>query len=1009
MLSSCEHGTQGNFRECATLAEKYGLKWRYVTEAYFVKDRFEKDKTNAHMILAAKTAKGIGDLNFALSEANISGYYYRPRIDLDILSGLDPKDVFVTTACVGGIYRYGFEEAEKLILTLASRFRGSFMLEIQYHEFARQKEVNQFLLRMYRKHGIPLIMGCDSHFIHPEDKVLRDQRLEANHIVYEEELDFHMDYPTDDEAFDRFIKQGVFSKAQILEAMENTNVFLDFEDVQLDRSRKIPTLYPNLSQVERNQLYRDIVYGEWEKYAAAAGLTEEEQSARLEGIAYEVDTIMSTNMSDYFLLDYEIAKRAKELGGVLTPTGRGSAVSYFTNMLLGLSSVDRYSIPVEMFPDRFISADRILSGSSPDIDLNCGNVEVFQQAQEEVLGKWRSAPMVAYGTLKRLSAWKMYCRANNVPFDTANELSDKLRAYETAAKYAAEEERDNVFDYIPKEYHEYVRMSEKYLGMVDSISPHPCAHLLCTEDIRREIGIYRLNPKTGKKKPVYAAFIDGNTAEAFGYLKNDLLSVQVVKINREAYQRAGVPQPDVRELLRLTQNDPAAWRMYADGLVMGLNQVEQDATREKVMRYKPRNITELASFVAAVRPGFKSMLPVFLERKRFTYGIPAFDTLIQTREMASSFVLFQEQIMKTLQYAGFTAPESYAAIKAISKKKSEKVLPLRERFLQGFAARILQEDSDTQKAADMSAKVWQIIEDTTEYLFNSSHAVCVALDSLYGAYAKAHYPMEYYVTLLRNYTEKGDKERIALVKEEMLKGFGIRVVPCRFRQDNRDYFLDHAGKTISDALASVKHISGRVAEALYDMRNRVYPTFTDLLYAMETHSAFDATNVQALIRMGYFEEFGTAGKLLRLYQEFKRGSSRFSKTHIPGTQQKRLENLRAMEADMPEEEIPLAEQVKFEVEHYGTVVSVFHTDRQYAVLDVDVRYSPKLRLYNLNTGTIGVMKARKDDYKKQPVEVGDILTLRKWEKRPAYRYTDGKPVKKDGVYDLWLSKYTVAQ
>ena len=253
VLSSCEHGNQGNYRECALLAEKYSLRWRYVSEAYFVKDRHEKDNTNCHIILAAKTAKGVGDLNFALSEANISGFYYRPRVDMELLLSLDPKDVFVTTACIAGVFKYGEEEAEKLILCFAQHFRDSFMLEVQYHDTEKQQEVNQFLLKLYRRHGIPLIMGTDSHFIYPEDAVLRQQRLEANHIRYEDESGWYMDYPSGAEAYRRFQKQGVLSDAQIREAIANTNVFLTFEDVIFDRSKKLPSIYPNLSQEERKR------------------------------------------------------------------------------------------------------------------------------------------------------------------------------------------------------------------------------------------------------------------------------------------------------------------------------------------------------------------------------------------------------------------------------------------------------------------------------------------------------------------------------------------------------------------------------------------------------------------------------------------------------------------------------------------------------------------------------------------------------------------------------------
>lgn len=332
------------------------------------------------------------------------------------------------------------------------------------------------------------------------------------------------------------------------------------------------------------------------------------------------------------------------------------------------------------------------------------------------------------------------------------------------------------------------------------------------------------------------------------------------------FEAIGIRQPSVNELLELSDGDSETWSMYAKGLTMGLNQVERDKTRAKVMQFKPKNITELSAFVAAVRPSFQSMLPIFLARQRFSYGIPAFDKLIQSRDLPSSFILYQEQLMKVLQYGGFSAPESYVAIKAIGKKHPEKVLPLRQRFLDAFARRIREDDPTCgeSKAMTMAEAVWKIIEDATSYLFNSSHAVCVALDSLYGAYAKSHFPLEFYVTLLKTYSAKGDKARISQARQEMKHGFGIELVPCRFRQDNRDYFIDHKRNTISDALSSVKHIGRGVANALFQWRENQYAWFTDVLYDMEMHSAFDATSMEILIRMGYFAEFGSIGKLLAL-------------------------------------------------------------------------------------------------------------------------------------------------
>lgn len=383
ILSSCEHGMMGNVRECYDLAKKYNLKWRYVAEVYFVKDRLAedanglRDRKNCHMILAAKTEKGMGDLNEVISEANISGYYYRPRIDMELLMRLDPKDVFVTTACIAGVWGYGYSEnketgewkfdwtePDKIVRQLHAHFGNSFMLEVQCHPDEKQKVLNAHILELYRSDGIPIIAGMDSHFICPEDKALRDLRLEANHLVYADEGMWFMDYPSDEEAYQRFVDQGILSPAQIQEALDNTNVFLEFEDIEFDKGKKLPTIYPNLTQEERNEKYRQLVTSKWDEYKK--NVPQDKWPEYEAGINYEMDVITSTNTSDYFLLDYEWIRKAKEMGGQLTKTGRGSAPSFFTNTLLGFSSIDRFALPITMYPDRFISADRLKAGSLPD-------------------------------------------------------------------------------------------------------------------------------------------------------------------------------------------------------------------------------------------------------------------------------------------------------------------------------------------------------------------------------------------------------------------------------------------------------------------------------------------------------------------------------------------------------------------------------------------------------------------------------------------------------------------
>lgn len=628
------------------------------------------------------------------------------------------------------------------------------------------------------------------------------------------------------------------------------------------------------------------------------------------------------------------------------------------------------------------------------------------------MGDWHSAPMIAFGTLKRLSAWKMYCRAENVPFEDANAVSENLKQYERDVKYTEDEEEKeliNVFDYVPEEYHDQLRMSEKYLGLIDSISPHPCAYLLCMKDIRREIGVYRINSGQGsKKKVVYAAYIDGATAEKFGYLKNDLLKVDVVKVNADIYKRIGIEQPPVPQLLRMVDGDEATWSMYAKGHTLGLNQAEKEKSTAKVMRYKPRNISEMSAFVAAIRPAFQSKVNDFLDRRHFDYDIPALDEQLQTKEMPSSYILYQEQMMKVLQYGGFSAPASYSSIKAIAKKHPEKVLPLKAQFLQGFSDKLIEGGTHEETAEETSSQVWQIISDACGYGFNSSHSASVALDSMYTAYAKAHYPFETYVALMTNYAEKGDKERIERARIEMRKAFGISMTPCRFRQDNRDFFIDKEKRTISDTLMSVKHISRRVADVLYHMRDNQYDCFIDLLHEMNGKPVFDIRNTEILIRMGYFEEFGSSGKLLAIMKAFNEGPICYKKSYVEKTKLKRLAALREFEQSLPESDIPMDEQLRFEIEHMGTPVSIYPKERwSAAVLAVDEKYSPKLDLYNVAKGTVGRMKIKKDLFKRRPLKVGDVITIYDFDKRPARMYVNGKSVINPSVQEIWLKEYKI--
>lgn len=528
-----------------------------------------------------------------------------------------------------------------------------------------------------------------------------------------------------------------------------------------------------------------------------------------------------------------------------------------------------------------------------------------------------------------------------------------------------------------------------------NISVHNCAYLLYDGSIREEIGLIKCKSETTKKEYM-TAVIDGAIAENYKFLKNDILKVDVVLLIDLIYKRIGLKHHTVNELMELVKNDQAVWDIYANGYTMGVNQVEKASTTRKSMKYKPRNVSELSAFIAAIRPAFKSMYSKLENREDFSYGIPAFDKILQTEELPQSFILYQEQTMNTLNYAGFPIDECYGIIKAIAKKHPEKVKPLKERFITGFKDKIMQDDGiPADKAEEDSARVWQIISDSCGYGFNSAHAYCMALDSLYNAYLKAHYPYEFYEVLLQTYSDKGKKDKVAELKQEMSKAFGIKEGEYKFGLDNRKFKADPDNQTIYPSLLSIKGLSQGCANDLYAMGQKKYENFYELWKDMKKKKNLNSGKVNTLIEIGYFDDFGTIGKIKRfidiLDQLYDR--SQFSKSNPPVEflpiirkySEETDKQYRKFDYDaalteiwetLEDTDIPFNERLKYELQNIGyvkTLVPDMSPDYAF-VQEYECKYkNPKLTLYRLADGSTEIVKVRRKKYDEAPINVGDII------------------------------------
>lgn len=690
-------------------------------------DRHEEDRSNCHIWIGAKNENGREWINEVLSQANEDGFYYQPRLDEELLDLLPAGDVWITTACVAG-WKYRSEEEDRLKALwkkLYDKHGDNFMFEVQYHPSERQKELNRYILELRKEIPAPIIMGCDSHYIDADGAELRTDFLvsKEDRKAYDDEEDWFMDYPDGDTAVRRFREQGVLTDAEIKSAINQTNCFLEVEEYEcdiFDDSTKLFSLHPDWTQEQKDAEYMRLVQEGWEAYKPE--VDPELYPVYEQAIKEETDTVKQCGMSDYFIDDYYIMKRGKELGGHLTTTGRGSCVGFFTNKLLGFTEVDRIAAKVKMYPERFMTAERILETQSiPDLDQNVAEQDIFAEGQAQVCGRDHAVQMLAYGTQKASAAWKMFAKSQNIDFATANEVSAQIKRYENKLRTVDEEEKDSVdiMDFIDKKFHEIYIRSTEYQGIITSWSPAPCAFLLYQGSIRRKIGLVKIKDKM-------CCAMDGHWAEKNHFLKNDLLRVAVVDLINKGYHRAGLKVPTVNELLAMCPPDDIVWGIYRKGCTLGINQVEQPGTASRVGVYAPTNISELCAFIAAIRPGFKSMYKTFESRQDFSYDVKPFDELLRTDELPQSFCLYQEQQMAALNFAGFPMKECYAAVKNIAKKRKEKVLAYRERFINGFSKKLIeQEYLDEKTALEKTDMVWKIIEDSASYSFNA----CVSGDT----------------------------------------------------------------------------------------------------------------------------------------------------------------------------------------------------------------------------------------------------------------------------------------
>lgn len=973
-----EHGWGGNIFEAFELCNQNNMKCIFAVEAYYVDDMYEKDRGNYHIVLIAKNNKGRLEINKIISKANTEGYYYKPRIDLYCLLSLNPKNVYITTACVGSRLFKDDSWEKKFLIPVHKHFGDNLFLEVQNHNEKIQKDFNREILKVHKKYGIKLIHGCDSHYIKPEDSENRKLFLNAKGMNYGDEDNFIIDYPSSKEILKRYAIQGVLTFDEAYQSLKNTLILDDCKNIDLNYEFKIPKISKNPTKD-----LQKIIATQWKKLKTK--VPPERYSEYEREIISEFETIRKCGMEDYFILDYFTIKRAKEKGLILTRSGRGSGVSFFTNKLLGLTEVDRIKAPITLYPSRFMTAERILNSRSlPDIDLNMANREPVIEASKELLGEDGIYYMIAYKPLQDSSAFRLYCKAKGYHISEYNDIAKNLEQY------------------VDDEYWgKIIEDSKIFRGVIESVAPSPCSFLLLDKPISEEIGLIKVGDEI-------CCCLDGYNCDKFKYLKNDFLLVSVYSIIAETYKAIGKEIDSIEEMLEGVKSlGTKVWDLYKDGITATLNQADSDYARPLIMKYAPTNLAELSAWVASIRPGFASLMNKFLNREEHTTGVKALDDLL---EDSYHYMLYQEAIMKFLNWLGIPEKDTYDVIKKISKKKftTEEIEILEQRLLEGWIKQVGSEEGFKEN--------WQVVNDAVHYSFNASHSLSVAIDSLYGAYLKCKYPLQYMTVVLNQYSD--DTERTVKICNE-LDYFNIKLKSPRFRYSKAEYMFDEKTNTIYKGIKSIKFLNKQCAEELYELRDNKYNSFTELLYDIAEKVKINSKQMKILILLDFFDEFGKSGRLLKTYNLF---STFYGKKQLAV---KKIEELKLdkeivescsnvvtaktfreinfkkffeiYESKFINKDVPIKIKLKAEIDFLGDILTIMPELKSdlYFVTDIEeyknkksITYYPTI--YNIRTGETIKYKLKNFLYfAENPIKQYDMINITKQLKEGKRKLVDG--------------------
>ena len=823
-----------------------------------------------HLVLLAENNTGYSNLMKIVSAGFVEGYYYKPRVDLELLEKYH-EGIIALSACLAGevarnLARGMYEEGKKAALRYEEIFgKGNFFLELQDHGIPDQQLVNQQLLRMSQETGIELVCTNDVHYTYEEDAAAHDILLciQTGKKVQDED---RMRY----EGGQYYVKSpqemaDLFPYAP--QALENTrkiadrcHVEIEFGVTKLPRY-DVPEGYTSWEYL--NKLCRE---GLEQRYQPVT----QELRERLE---YELDTIRTMGYVDYFLIVWDFIKYARDHDIMVGP-GRGSAAGSLVAYTLGITQLD--PIRYQLLFERFLNPERV---SMPDIDVDF----CFERRQEVIdyvvrkYGKDRVVQIVTFGTMAARNAIRDVGRVLDMPYAQVDIIAKMIptelnitidKALTMNPELRKQYEEDPQVRYL-------IDMSKRLEGLPRHTSMHAAGVVISQKDVVEYVPLSRASDGS------ITTQFTMTTLEELGLLKMDFLGLRTLTVIQDAVRLAEKSSGSSIDLDKIDYNDPKVLDMIGSGKCEGVFQLESAGMKNFMKELKPKNLEDIIAGISLYRPGPMDFIPQYIKGKNhpenITYDCPQLEPILKP---TYGCIVYQEQVMQIVRdLAGYTLGRSDLVRRAMSKKKAAVMEKERQNFVYGNPEEGVPGCIANGISEQVANKIYDEMIDFAKYAFNKSHAAAYAVVSYQTAWLKYYFPVEFMAALMTSCIENPSK-----VAEYILncRQMGIKILPPDINRSEGNFSVEPGG--IRYGLSAIKGIGKPVMEAIVQERNQggPYTSLKDFAQRLSGKEVNKRT-IENFIKAGAFDSLGgTRKQFMMIYVQVLDTVNQEKKSSITG-------------------------------------------------------------------------------------------------------------------------------